>query len=241
VPAALAEQLAPAAASLPDGVSQTAAAGIAEPVGRLADTVGNDIGVSIARVAIDLSAALDKAIADIDAGLAGTIESIDGALAEVTDGLSTSDIGTQVTAGVAELETTLGRTLSQVSDTVGDLAQSLPALAAAAIPATLLGASGEEKQPDGLLAKLFDSADAAVSPPIILPHAPTDSAPAAQDRAEAGHDAPSGGLVDVAFADLSAGAIEAVRIGFAGQSYAEAGDAHDGPAGSHANLLHGLL
>lgn len=112
------------------------------------------------------------------------------------------------------------------------------------IPITLLGAETNMPSPDGLLAKLFDGADASDPPVSTTSSATGFEAPLAE--ALANSDSATDMSDDVAFmGDLStpaadlAPSISLPKLGFAGLSYADA-DA-DVPQNGAGHLLQGML
>lgn len=144
---------------------------------------------------------------------------------------------------VTSAELSLGLLASDATIAIPSGSDGVPIVAASIplpIPPTILGADDTWRAPDGLLAELFDApafdtpgmATAPSTPPAVsLPTLAEAVAPVEQSIAGLTADAP------VAVFDA---AIEVVRIGFAGQSYADAVDAHAGPFSPHANLLQGI-
>lgn len=175
--------------------------------------------------------AIDQAFARLDADPGRIAESFAARPQEIAVQLSET-IGATISTIIAEaggtietLSAGLEETLSASADALQAATEALPT--ALAIPVTLLGADVSDRQPDGILSLLFDGAEepASAGAPMSVQE-PTETS--------------TGGGVDLALPDL-AGAIEAVSIGFAGQSYTEAQDGHDAPGGSQAGLFHGLI
>jgi Arc/MetJ family transcription regulator len=227
------------AAEAAHGDEAAMAADVASPL--LQAIVGSGGPGAAAGLADTVTSAIDQALARLDADLGRISEGLAARPQEVVTSLqgtideTVSALAAEATGHLETLSATVDDSLSATVETLQDATDALPA--ALAIPATLLGADAEDKQPDGLLSRLFDKGEnAAQTVPSANAGEPGEAAFGGADAAS-GLAAPAG---DFAMPDL-AGGIEAVRIGFAGQSYADAPDAHDGPAGAHGNLLHGLL
>lgn len=215
----------------------------ADPAAPTPEPAANDIDHALARAESSGTSARssENLVATPQGSIADRIDSVSDKVEAALDAGSAA-LTAHAMDTVAQITATLEDTLSQVSNSVHELTESLPALAARPIPAVLLGADPEDRQPDGLLAGLFDSAEDGVSP-IALPQAPllgTIAGGASEPAHQSAQDAPPAGLADFAMPDVF-GAIDAVRVGFAGQSYSELADAHDGHSGTHGNLLSGLL
>jgi hypothetical protein len=179
----------------------------------------------------DQTAAIDQAFARLDADPGRIAETFAARPQEIAVQLSET-IGTTISTIIAEaggtidtLSAVLEETLSASADALQAATEALPTVLA--IPVTLLGSDVSDRQPDGILSLLFDGAEkpASAGAPMSV-REPTETS--------------TGGGVDLALPEL-AGAIEAISIGFAGQSYTEAQDGHDAPGGSQAGLFHGLI
>lgn len=155
------------------------------------------------------------------------VESLETKQAQLTERLDQT-VGTLGDAIEARVDTVLSEATTKLDTALERLDGSLETTLAKVtdIPQSLLGADHDAGSGGGLLATLFgDDGD-----PIALPTAtPEDDAPTSAIAA-----------LNIDLPDLSS-TIDAVKIGFSGQSYSDAGGDFDGPAGAHGNLLHGLL
>jgi hypothetical protein len=225
---------------------------MAEPdlVSSVADVAGPTAHTTVAQTPSQggSSAASGSAPADQHAALVSGFDAAgDGRATALLDHISgrLDDAIAGIGGGDAELAQ-IDEVVSSVTDALGSVGDALNEAFAGtgvpAIPASILGAGRDARQPDGLLAELFDLETVAPSSGTGPAHR-SDPGDTGLDLVHAGASGlagPPAALSDFGLPDLT-GAVDAVRIGFAGQPYSESPEAHDGPAGSHANLLHGLL
>ncbi len=225
----------------PNGAAALSSGGVADQLANVVssiDPVGTHQTVSSLD---DVSGRLDHAIAAINDGLTGSFAAIDTGQADIARTLDEvhETLDSKLGAALQQID---GH-LSHVADTIEDIGASLTEVftqtPVAMIPASILGADQDDRQPDGLLAKLFDTAAVLPSSEAGSPHM-HDTAVAIVHNAAPNHTNVPVFSTDFQISEM-ASAIDALKIGFAGQPYAESSEGHDGPAGSHANLLHGLL
>lgn len=184
-------------------------------VGRITDEIVDTIG----RVVVKLGEISESGgLTGLDPRFGETlIQEILGAAARIaTDLTSTFGLSPTDTAALTKVASLPSQVLADVTGTVDH------AIGAIDIPASLLGAEEDHLTPP-LLSRVFDHAEPA------QPSAP--QTPDLKLPGDAGDTAISHPATDVG----------AVSIIFAGQSYADAHDAHDWAFGPVTNLLHGFV
>lgn len=159
-----------------------------------------------------------------------------GRLSDAVDALQTQhkDFADRVTKSVDALtdkiEAGLGQSAAALSEITSSLAGKVDTILADAIPDTLLGAVGKG---DGLLETLFDTGS-------DVPNSLHDTFEVTDTATTILHDVTATVEDSIVLPELGT-TVEAVTIGFTGQSYVDLTEALDIGHGNHGNLLHGLL